>query len=306
MKRAVVTGGAGFVGAPLVRRLVSDGVGVVVVDDLSRGRRDALAPGVDLVVSDVRDHESVARVIAEHRPEVVFHLAALHFIPDCDRDPAATMAINRDASGALGRAAAAHGVERLVFSSTAAVYRPSDLPHGEDDDVAPVDVYGESKVGAERLLLEALGPGRVVVARLFNVFGPGETNPHVIPEIVAQATQGTTLRLGRTDTVRDYVFVDDVARALVAVAVSGSAPQRVNVGSGRGSTVLDIVDATGLALVRTLDVVTDPARLRPVDRPRLVADTTLLGTVVDWRPLSLVEGLRRLLVSGGHLAEPSA
>jgi UDP-glucose 4-epimerase len=300
MKRCLVTGGCGFVGSALVRRLLAESCEVVVVDDLSRGSRENLGPDDDrlaVIQEDVTN--SLSRIFSFFQPQAVFHLAALHFIPDCDADPARCLRVNVDGTrSVLESAAALQRPAVVVLASSAAVYAPSDGPHREQEDVvAPVDVYGYSKLWAEELAagFAARSGAGVGIARLFNVFGPGETNAHFIPSLISQMKAGAAVRLGNLTSKRDYVFVDDVADALLRLArYSGDGQSAtVNVGSGRAYSGQEVVDTlTGFDAAKVNPTV-DPRRLRPVDRPSLLADPTLAQKLLDWAPrTSLAEGLR--------------
>jgi UDP-glucose 4-epimerase len=300
--RCLVTGGCGFVGSALVRRLLAQGCEVVVVDDLSRGAPENLGPDQDqvtLVQQDVRD--GLDELFASFQPEAVFHLAALHFIPDCDADPARCLVVNVEGTRAvLAAAAALPRPAAVVLASSAAVYAPLDGPLSEQrDSLGPVDVYGYSKRWAEELAADfAARTGAAVgVARLFNVFGPGETNAHFIPSLICQLQAGESVRLGNLSSRRDYVFVEDVAEALFRLALhaTGGHSATVNVGSGRAYAGHEVVAAlAGLAPDRTaLTPVTDLTRLRRVDRPLLLADPALALKLLDWAPrTSLADGLR--------------
>jgi UDP-glucose 4-epimerase len=308
MTRCLVTGGCGFLGSALVRRLLAERCEVVVVDDLSRGSRENLGADLDRVSVIQEDVTGgLTRIFASVRPRAVFHLAALHFIPDCDADPARCLRVNVDGTrSVLNAAASLPGPVSLVLASSAAVYAPSDAPHQEQDDsVRPVDVYGYSKLWAEELaagFAARTGSG-VGIARLFNVFGPGETNAHFIPSVIAQLKAGEELRLGNLSTKRDYVFVDDVADALLRLARYGntaSGPTTVNIGSGRAYSGYEVLAALETLLTRASAAsgagaapIIDPSRLRPIDRPTLLADPTLAQKLLDWTPrTSLAEGLR--------------
>ncbi len=315
MMRCLVTGGCGFVGSALVRRLLAESCEVVVVDDLSRGSRENLGPDQDRVSVIQQDVTgSLSRVFSSFRPQAVFHLAALHFIPDCDADPARCLAVNVDGTRSVLQATAEiRGPVSLVLASSAAVYAPADGPHQEQEDsVGPVDVYGYSKLWTEELatgFAARTGTG-VGIARLFNVFGPGETNAHFIPSLICQLKAGKSVRLGNLSSKRDYVFVDDVADALLRLArycgeghgvngrcVSGHGvhgqPATVNVGSGRAYAGHEVVEALAGLAPAGLAPIIDPSRLRPVDRPVLLADPTLAQKLLDWAPrTSLVDGLR--------------
>ena len=300
MMRCLVTGGCGFVGSALVRRLLAQSCEVVVVDDLSRGSAANLGPDRDRVPVVRRDITGgLGQVFAEFQPQVVFHLAALHFIPDCDADPARCLRVNVDGTRAVLEATAAlrHRVS-LVLASSAAVYAPADGPlHEQEDSLGPVDVYGHSKRWAEELaagFAASTGTG-VGIARLFNVFGPGETNAHFIPSLICQLRAGESVRLGNLSSKRDYVFVDDVAEALLRLGWYGGDGRSatVNIGSGRAYAGYEVVEALSGFTPAGVNPAVDPDRLRPVDRPVLLADATLAQKLLDWTPRTgLMDGLR--------------
>jgi UDP-glucose 4-epimerase len=300
MMRCLVTGGCGFVGSALVRRLLAESCEVVVVDDLSRGSRENLGPDQDRVSVIQQDvTNNLSRIFSSFQPQAVFHLAALHFIPDCDADPARCLRVNVEGTRSVLKAAAGlRGPVSLVLASSAAVYAPADGPHQEQEDsLGPVDVYGYSKLWAEELatgFAARTGAG-VGIARLFNVFGPGETNAHFIPSLICQLKAGESVRLGNLSSKRDYVFVDDVADALLRLAgyVGDGQSATVNIGSGRAYAGHEVVAAlAGLSAAGVAPII-DPSRLRPVDRPTLLADPALAQKLLDWAPrTSLVDGLR--------------
>src|SRR5215211_4831792 len=152
-RRILVTGGAGFVGSHLVELFVDAGDQAVVVDDLSRGDRAWLHPQAELHELDMRDGAGLRRVLPEIRPDVVVHLAAMHFIPAVDDAPGLARDINVGGTRALLDALALRPPQVLVFASTAAVYPDRAGPIGESCPPAPIDVYGETKLeGARRVL----------------------------------------------------------------------------------------------------------------------------------------------------------
>jgi UDP-glucose 4-epimerase len=287
------------VGVPVVRRLVGAGCDVAVLDDFSVAGPDRLSElPVDVLAADLRDRPSTIEAVAQARPSHVVHLAALHYIPRCRSEPALTLAINTvGTQHLLDGLAAAGGKARLVLASTADVYLPATAPHRENDPCEPDNVYGLSKLAAESLVAYA---GRsesivAVVARLFNVYGPGETNPHLIPSIVDQLRLGDRVRLGNLTPRRDYVYVDDVADALVALVATAPTGTVVNVGTGASWSVQDVVDLLGAATGRTIEVQQDEGRTRPIDRPVLQADTTALRSLLPWAGrVALADGLARL------------
>jgi UDP-glucose 4-epimerase len=301
-QRVLVTGGAGFIGSHLVEGLVEGGAQVSVIDDLSRGRRDWLHPGAELHQFDLRDPSAVRGTLARMAPDVVVHLAALHFIPAVDGAPELAWDLNVKATRALVDALEARPPEVLLFASTAAVYPDRSGPIDETCPPGPIDVYGRTKLAGEELVaaFAAKTGTRVRVARIFNVIGPRETNAHVVPELVAQLQAGNdVVRLGNLDTRRDYIDVRDVAEALRRLAaLNTSAPATFNVGSGRSTAVADLVRLCEEALGRPVAVVSDSARRRTQDRAELVADARLLQATTGWEPSWPLEKTLAALLAG--------
>lgn len=300
-ERILVTGGCGFVGAQLVRQLVDNGHEVVVLDDLSLGQPENLGPAqghIDLAVVDIRDSLAVADALACHRPEIVIHLAAIHFIPACDADPKRCIDVNAGGTQAvLDACAATDSVRCAVIASTAAVYAPDLQAHTEGSQLGPTDIYGLSKLWSEQLaqLVHDRTTLPIRVARLFNVFGPGETNPHLIPTVIGQAQTGADLQLGNLSTKRDYIFVEDVAHALIALAMLPVEHDWVVCNVGRGVAIdgQQIVQEIGQLMSGQLSVDTDPARVRASDRPVLLSHCALAEDLLSWRPQTdLQDGLR--------------
>lgn len=284
----LVVGGAGFVGSHLVERLVAEGLRAHVVDDLSRGRREWLPEGVGLDVLDVRDGSGLAEVVDRLRPVAVAHLAAMHFIPAVDGAPALAEDVNVGGTRALLAALESSPPERLLFASTAAVYPDCGGRIPETCPPAPLDVYGRTKLEGERLMQAFASTSRtaVVLARIFNVIGARETNAHVVPELVDQLRRGERrVMLGNLDSRRDYIDVRDVADALARLLLMPSdGSLHVNVGSGRGVSVAELVSTCERLVGAPIEVEDDPSRRRAVDRSELVADNELLRRLTGWAP----------------------
>jgi UDP-glucose 4-epimerase len=307
-KRVLVTGAAGFVGIPVTRRLLERGFEVVALDNFSVGSRELLEeviePGSILEV-DLRDAEGVKRAVREAAPWGVIHLAAIHFIPYCVAHPAEAVAVNVAGTQHLLDALLEAEPRRLVFASTADVYEPSDIPHEEPHPVGPINVYGATKLVGEQLVgfHNARQPGlETVVARLFNVYGPGETNPHVMPAIFDQLKTSRTLSLGNLTPRRDYIYVEDMAAALVGLLAGAPAGSTVNVGTGVSTSVKELVRSLESLLGERIEILVDPERVRPSDRPRLQAGTERRRAILpDFEPVALEDGLRATLEAVGLL-----
>jgi len=304
----LVTGGRGFIGNELVRQLKARGAPVAMLDDGSR-----VAPQIEdlqdvpLYRGDITETAYVRSVVHELKPRVVFHLAAIHFIPECNANPERTLRVNVEATLGLLRAASAAGVEHVVFASSGAVYADSPEPLNETAAVQPVDVYGWSKLQAEQLCrwhagMEGL---RITACRIFNNYGPRETNAHIVPEIVTQLRNGDTLHLGNVTSRRDYVHTSDTARALRLLADQAAGAESfrvVNVGTGQGASVEELVKTLAQQLGRDIAIVRDASRFRKADKEVQVADVSLLKSLTAWSgPMAFQDGLRALLEFEGLL-----
>src|SRR5437870_851561 len=269
MKDSVlVTGGAGYIGSVVVAQLLARGYPVVVLDDLSRGHRAAVAPEATFVQGGVGDRAALDALLRSHRCHALVHLAAYALVGESVAEPEMYRANNVTAGRVLLERAAAAGVRRVVFSSSCAVYgHPSVTPIPEDAPLAPVNPYGETKRDFERMLADyARADGASVVnLRYFNAAGAtahqGEDHvpeTHLIPNVLRVASgrqqaldiQGTDYPTPDGTAVRDYVHVLDIAdahvRALEAdLTQAGSAGRTatVNIGTGVGYSVLAVAEA---------------------------------------------------------------
>jgi UDP-glucose 4-epimerase len=285
--RTLVVGGAGFIGSRVVERLVRAGADVEVIDSLVRGRRDWIPEPVSLHEADVRDATSLEGILRHTRPDVVIHLAAMHFIPQVDDAPELARAVNLDGTRNLLSALSPRPPQLLLFASTAAVYADRAGPISESSPLGPIDLYGETKLAGEHLVARfAYDTGTTCrIARLFNVIGTRETNPHVIPELVGQLRQGgSVVRLGNLSARRDYTDVVDVAEALTRLVDAATDRQVFNVGSGKGVSVAELVQTCERILGWPIAVEVDSTRLRRKDREELVADAGLLRATTGWLP----------------------
>jgi UDP-glucose 4-epimerase len=236
---------------------------------------------------------------------VTIHLAARHFIPYCETHPLETLEVNVKGTANVLRAVASLAEARLILASSLAVYPPQEELLREDVFLEPIDIYGYSKWQAE-LVAQQIGAGSnldIAIVRIGNVYGPLETNPHVIPHILEQLKLGDAIELGNLESRRDYIYVEDVVDALLALTTRRlPSPEVFNLSTGEGHTVTEILDELGRLLDRTLRPQPSPHLLRPVDRPMLRADSSRLRAAVEWRPRhSLRDGLRKLLIAEGLL-----
>ncbi len=310
LMKALVTGGAGFIGSNLVDALLARGDEVTVLDDLSTGRREnlagALAAGATLAEADIRDRSSVEAVAVEAKPEVVFHLAAQIDVRRSVADPAFDASINVGGTANVLEAARAGSARRVVFTSTGgAIYgegKGQALPLGEDAPLAPEAPYGQSKFAAEGYLAlyERLYGLSGVSLRLGNVYGPRQ-DP--LGEAGVVAIFCGKLRAGERPTVfgdgrqtRDYIYVGDVVSAALAAAESG-ASGAINIGTGLETDVLELVRQLGaLGGAESFEPEFAPPRTGEVQR--ISIDPARAERELGWKPqMDLEEGLRVTLDS---------
>ncbi|HLZ45033.1 MAG TPA: UDP-glucose 4-epimerase GalE [Gemmatimonadales bacterium] len=299
--RILVTGGAGYIGSVVVDQLLQRGFHVVVLDDLSAGHRQAVAREAAFVQGNVGNRELVAALLERERIDAIIHLAAFALVAESVAQPQKYVTNNVTAARVLLETAIRAKVRRFVFSSSCAVYgHPAQVPITEDTPQAPVNPYGETKRDFERLLAES-GPQSgmgVVSLRYFNASGATERlgedhdpETHLIPNVLAAALGKRPLEIYGTDyptpdgtAVRDYVHVSDIAdahlRALDA-KLDGGAPLAVNLGTGTGRSVREVVAAARRVTARALATVERPRR--PGDPPELVAAVQRARTVLGWR-----------------------
>jgi UDP-glucose 4-epimerase len=308
--RALVTGGAGFIGSNLTDALLARGDEVIIVDDLSTGRREnveqALANGATLIETDIRDRAAIEEIAGRERPEVIFHLAAQIDVRKSIADPAFDASINVGGTANVLEAARAAEVRRVVFSSTGgAIYGEGDgqeLPLREDAPLAPEAPYGQSKFAGEGYLslYERLYGLSSVPLRLGNVYGPRQ-DP--LGEAGVVAIFCGRLREDKQPTVfgdgkqtRDYIYVGDVVSAMLAAAEAETGGP-INIGTGIETDVLELVSALG-ELGGSSDFEPEFAPPRTGEVQRISIDPARAERELGWRAeMGLSEGLRVTLDS---------
>jgi UDP-glucose 4-epimerase len=300
MSTILITGGAGFIGSAVYSQLKKEGHDIFVVDNLSFGDKKFIS--IDdsrFILSDILDRNKMFSLMEEIRPDVLIHLAAIHFIPYCNEHPYESSNINIQGTMNVLDAAAKAGVGKVFFASTAAVYPIYDEAVSETHSTLPLDIYGLSKLTGERLCNEFhLRTGTpVIVCRFFNAFGPNETNPHLIPEIQRQVLEGKrNINLGNLTPKRDFIHTYDMANAVsVLLSKVNKGIDVFNLGRGIEYSVTEIVDSFSKALGEKIEITVDPTRVRKVERMHLLADITKLRSL-GWEPeIGIDEGIKTLV-----------
>lgn len=307
----MVTGGAGYIGAHVVRAFQAKGIDVVVLDDLSSGRRGFVTDGVDFVHGSILDGALLESVFARHDVRGVVHLAGFKYAGVSVQRPLHTYQQNVTGTATLLAAMEAADVARIVFSSSAAVYGTPDVDLVTEETAKhPQSPYGESKLIGEWLLADqAAATGLAHTSlRYFNVVGSGtpeifDPSPHnLFPLVFDALLDGRTPKVYGDDyatpdgtCVRDYVHVADLAAAHVVAAERLEAGEPVapvyNLGSGDGVSVAEIMSA--VAKVTGIDFVPESAPRRPGDPARIVASGELAARDLDWRMRHSLEDMVR-------------
>ena len=323
--RILVSGGAGYIGSHVVKLLGDAGHEVTVLDNLSTGRREAVLSG-ELVVGDLGDSALLDTVLGQGKFDAVMHFAGSIVVSESVTDPLKYYADNTANTLHLLGACVRHGVNRFIFSSTAAVYGITDKALvSEDDPLAPINPYGASKMMSERMLADvaAAHPLKYVILRYFNVAGAeaggrlgqsGGVATHLI-RVACQTALG--LRPEMTvfgddyptpdgTCIRDYIYVEDLAQAhLEALAYlrRGSDSAVLNFGYGRGYSVREVIEAVKQA--SGVDFATRIGSRRAGDPARLVAANEKLKAAFGWQPrgTSLQEITRSALAWEKRLLE---
>jgi UDP-glucose 4-epimerase len=295
--RILVTGGAGFIGSHVVDAFVEAGHHVIVVDDLSTGKRENLNPQAVFYQADIRDEGALAAIFARERPEAVCHQAALANVRESMVQPVRYASVNVLGSLVLLELCRQHGVRKFIYASTGgAVYgEPQSLPVSEEHPVNPLDPYGASKHHVEHYLyLYRHNYGlRYTVLRYANVYGPRQ-DPYGEAGVVAIFTH--KMLAGETPTIngtgeqaRDFVYVGDVARANL-LALTG-ADGIFNIGTGVGTTVNQVYEGLRAATGYQGPVHYGPPKAGEVYR--IYLDVRKAATELGWTPrVSLSEGFR--------------
>ncbi|HEY3765521.1 MAG TPA: NAD-dependent epimerase/dehydratase family protein [Gaiellales bacterium] len=301
--RAIVTGGAGFIGSHVADGLLARGDSVTVVDDLSTGKRERVPDGAELRELDIRDGARLRALVAELRPDAVFHLAAQADVRVSVDDPGRDADVNVRGTAEVLEAARAVGA-RVVFSSTGgAIYGEVEkIPSPESTPCAAMAPYGVSKLCGEHYaeLYNRLYGTRHVILRYGNVYGPRQ-DPHGEAGVVAiffgkLVSGGTPLVFGDGSQTRDYVYVGDVVAANLAALGYGGDGETFNIGTGTETSVVDLLAECQRAAGTNVAAEHRPARLGELARSAL--DASLAARELQWQPrTSLADGLAATLRS---------
>lgn len=297
--KILITGGLGFVGNEVVRQLKSTKNEIYIIDNKNR-----IAPDIGDILDqkilqiDITNKNEIFEAFNSIKPDYVIHLAAIHFIPECNDNPSRTLDVNVVGTQNLLEASKLNKIKGFIMASSGAIYGDSDdfLTESESK-IAPVDIYGLSKLFCEKISDLYKDHFPVTLVRLFNVYGPRETNPHIIPEIINQLRLSNTLNLGNIDTFRDFIHVVDVAKNFIQLVSNNlSGINIVNLGTSEAHSIRELIDIFSEKTNRDIKIKIDSKRFRISDKVVQKADITKLKHLnSNLKLMSFSQGLSDLL-----------
>lgn len=308
----LLTGGAGFIGSALLKGLLEHDNTVTVLDnfvtgDISNvkdavqridGSREDLEDDINLIQGDLLKAD-LADVLESKDIDYVFHLAAEPYIPSSFDRPEKFLSVNANGTLRLLSACREVGVERIVAYSSSEVYGTAEeVPMSEEHRMYPQSTYAVSKLAADRLCFTQYHEQDlpVVILRQFNCYGPRETHPYIVPELIRQLTDGPSLSLGNVDARRDLSYVTDAARGAMKLANCPAAEgEIVNLGYGEDCSVEELAHLVAEEMGHEeISIDVEQERFRPLDVQRLCCDYSKATDLIGYEPqVSLREGIRR-------------
>jgi UDP-glucose 4-epimerase len=297
--KILVIGGAGYIGSICTEVLLDDGHNVAVFDNLTEGHRRAVDPRAQFIEGDLADRSAIEAALSNSQPEAVMHFAASALVSESMTQPSKYFRNNIANGLNLLDAMVAAGVNKIVFSSTCAIFgRPDRQPMDENLPTGPINPYGESKLAFERILrwYDEIHGLKFVSLRYFNAAGAsarfGEDHrreTHLIPNVLKVALgQKASVEVYGTDyetpdgtCIRDYIHIVDLARAHI-LALDSAKSEFYNLGTGGGASVREVVDVARKVTGRSIETV-ERSR-RPGDPPRLVATSEKIKRELGWNP----------------------
>jgi UDP-glucose 4-epimerase len=297
--KILVVGGAGYIGSVCAELLLDEGHGVTIFDNLTEGHRRAIDPQAEFVEGDLIDRQSIEKTLAKQHPDAVMHFAANALVGESMQNPSKYFRNNIANGLNLLDAMVGAGVEKIVFSSTCAIFGPPErVPIDETMPARPINPYGESKLAFEKILrwYGQIHGLKFISLRYFNAAGAstkfGEDHrieTHLIPSVLKVALgQKPNVEIFGTDyetpdgtCIRDYIHILDLARAHI-LALESAKSDFYNLGTGGGVSVREVIDSCRKLTGRKIDIVEKPRR--PGDPPRLIASSEKIKRELGWKP----------------------
>ena len=302
-KNILITGGAGFIGSTIVRKLLEEKGNVFVYDNFLTGDATNLKEvkdSIKIIKGDVCD-KNFKDTLLENNIQYVFHLAAEPYIPECYDRPRRFFEINANGTMNVLLACKEAGVKRILHYSSSEVYGTAQYtPMDEKHPTLPLSTYAVSKLAADRICFTLSHEQKipVIILRQFNCYGPRETHPYIIPELITQLNSTNNLKLGNKKSRRDFTWVWDAAEAAVKlIKCSKAIGEVVNSGYGKSWSVEELAHITAELLGHnSIKIIVEKERLRPLDVQNLHCDYSKLHRLTGWKPkVKMEEGLKKTI-----------
>jgi UDP-glucose-4-epimerase GalE len=308
LSKILITGGAGYIGSHCVKKLFDSGFDCIVYDNLSRGHAEHVN-WTPLIIGDVRDDKKLEILFKTHKFDAILHFAALAYVPESVKYPSMYWDNNFNGTNTLLNKALEWGINKVIFSSTCAVYgTPKLLPINEMSELLPINPYGMSKLACEKLIegLYSTNNLKSVIFRYFNASGANhrdglgewhDPETHLIPSLIEAAIEKKPMKIFGSDFetrdgsgVRDYIHVEDIAKAHVLglkFLLSGGENNVFNLGSSKGYSVLEIIKLVQKITGSSLDY--ELCDRRPGDPAELFASSSKAQSLLKWSPRFMIE-----------------
>lgn len=294
----LVTGGAGFLGSHVINTLLAEGDSVVVLDNLSKGKKESVSPKAKLIIGDIADDKASREALSG--VDAVIHMAGLAVVPESVEDPILYCQNNVVGTVSFLHTMQKQNVKKIIFSSSATVYgTPDHLPIEEDAQVHPDNPYGASKASIESFLqsFHANFGFDVTILRYFNPYGPGENHDpetHAIPNFIKATLAKTPVPLyWQGEQIRDFIYVDDLAKAHTAV-LNKKGLNIYNIGTETGIKIKDVL--AKVFKIAGYEVKIDDLGKRPGDVIANYASSKKIAKDTTWKArITLDEGLRKTI-----------
>lgn len=299
-RNVIVAGGAGFVGSQLVRELLEIGANITVFDNFLHGTKENLEEikdKINIVIGDVLDEWKLSEVFKTEQPEYVFNLIGDTYVPTAYDIPKRFFRINVEGTLNILMACKMFDVKRVLYVSSTEVYGEANvIPMDETHALNPLNTYAVSKLAADRLCFTFWHEHQipVIIGRIYNCYGPRETEPYVIPEIITQLSKSNIVNLGNIYAKRDFTYVADTAKGLIATMCSDIPhAEAVNIGSNKVYSIKELVEIIAGLLGRTdYEIKIDKRRIRRFDIECFQCDSSKLNGATGWAPtIDIHEGM---------------
>lgn len=298
----LITGGLGFIGTHLVLALIQGSNKIIIFDNFSNANSllfKKRSNKLIIVKGDIRDYSLMAQRLKKYKINIIIHLAAVHYIPFCDKNPNETMDVNFFGTVNMLRFATLKKINKFIFTSTADVYKDINRPCLESDSIGNKTIYSISKILGEEVVRLYAGQRKIYfcIFRLFNVYGSMDKTPHFIPSIIKKIKTGRVINHGNINTIRDYIHVDDVVVAFRKIINRSTLPDAIyNIGAGNGHSGKEIIEILNNKIKKDLVLRKKKNLSRSIDRHFLVANNYLFSYTYSWHPkVKIIDGLERML-----------